>query len=158
VLVEVEPSEHQQQHQEQAPSQLTSAALEEADSGMNGHVHEADASEVRFEPPLAASTPPSRTSALPTSSTGTDTPIVSQASANVQTLPKSNDRRTEIGEVSKPAPSAPTDSETAEKTKKRQSFLVRTLWTLIMIGGFLCALLAIWLRYNPFADIFFVDF
>lgn len=26
----------------------------------------------------------------------------------------------------------------AESVKKRQSFFVRTLWTLIMIGGFLC--------------------
>ncbi|EJD03321.1 phosphatidate cytidylyltransferase [Fomitiporia mediterranea MF3/22] len=34
------------------------------------------------------------------------------------------------------------DKEAAEKTKKRQSFIVRTRWTFIMIGGFLLCLLA----------------
>ncbi|GLB37451.1 putative phosphatidate cytidylyltransferase [Lyophyllum shimeji] len=32
-------------------------------------------------------------------------------------------------------------SQDAEKVKKRQSFITRTLWTFIMIGGFICLLL-----------------
>ena len=35
-------------------------------------------------------------------------------------------------------PEKPVAPEQSEQVKKRQSFLTRTLWTFIMIGGFIC--------------------
>lgn len=52
---------------------------------------------------------------------------LSRKTEDIEKRPKEQTQTSDLG-----------DKEAAEKTKKRQSFFVRTLWTLIMIGGFLC--------------------
>ncbi|EPQ57213.1 hypothetical protein GLOTRDRAFT_39235 [Gloeophyllum trabeum ATCC 11539] len=56
-------------------------------------------------------------------------------------VPKDDAVESRAESESETSPSGDKKNEDAEKTKKRQSFFVRTLWTFIMIGGFITLLL-----------------
>lgn len=81
---------------------------------------------------LQFSAPPS--SALPTRVTN-----ISEPEQTLEKYPVEENRDEQLVEQSLSAPPLPMHETTpdAEKVKKRQSFITRTLWTFIMIGGFI---------------------
>lgn len=139
VIVEVEHAE------EPSSAPLPPDAADEPMPRLNGHIPQTSAPRSQqssvMAPPETASNGPSKPPAFPTSPVDMAMRTASQTLAVNPLSPKSELTRFQIPEAKKELAVASGDKESAEKTKKRQSFLVRTLWTLIMIGGFLCALL-----------------
>ncbi|GJE92720.1 cytidylyltransferase family-domain-containing protein [Phanerochaete sordida] len=64
-----------------------------------------------------------------------------EAQQKPQSMAKQESKPLEKPIVSAPLEQKPSDQQDAEKVKKRQSFFTRTLWTFIMIGGFIGLLL-----------------
>ena len=124
----------------EVPESASPSAADDVDTGsgpgINGHAPHSE--HVPLEsPPFSASGSSSKPAAFPTSPVDI---AMRKASQSLAVSPLSlKAEAIDARPKASPATSAPEpdDQEAAEKTKKRQSFLVRTRWTFIMIGGFL---------------------
>lgn len=109
----------------------------------NGVVHgEVPAGDVESEAAAVEPAPSKPDARAPTRSevkaAAPEAPAQSEPESVAEAVSETHAKEQEEQKPKVVAPAPSTTAQDAEKEKKRQNALTRTVWTLIMIGGFLC--------------------